>query len=143
MKEGYYRIDYRGAFGSGCGMLAFDNGEILGIDAPGGIYSGSYRFNQRSGLVDVEVSMAVPAGAWLVTDGQRRERSEMQVIRVAVPSEIEGTEWVIPTPTGQVVVTFRRICRTDANCEATSGADSRNLSIPQMRKHRGRVVARA
>ena len=66
MREGFYKVDYAGVWGLGFAVLAFDSGVVVGADALGGSYDGTYEWNPATSQLDVQVQIQVPAGVTVV-----------------------------------------------------------------------------
>ena len=69
MIDGFFRIAFTGAAGSGFGILALRDGSIAGADVGGAIYDGTYSENAATAEVDIKVTMAAPAGVTPVQTG--------------------------------------------------------------------------
>jgi hypothetical protein len=65
-KEGFYQIRYAGPAGQGFGIAVLDSGLVVGVDMVGGRYDGTYKYNQTTDQLDLEVTVWVPPGVWLV-----------------------------------------------------------------------------
>lgn len=107
MREGFYSITYGAAAGQGFGMIALDTGRVVGADVVGGRYDGSYQFNPRTGMLDLDVMVTVPPGAWVVQGGQSRPTSWTFGIKAAVPAETPSHAISVHTELGPVAVIFR------------------------------------
>ena len=66
MREGIYKVDYAGRMGLGFAVLVIDTGMVVGADAMGGTYDGTYSWNEVTRRVDVIVNVKVPEGVMLV-----------------------------------------------------------------------------
>lgn len=110
MKEGFYSVAYKGLAGSGFGMLALDTGAVVGADAMGGVYDGSYAFNPATNLVDLEIMAVLPAGLWPVQTGVPLQKPISFPVKVSLPRAV-GVEKsaIAQTPLGPVTVLFRKI----------------------------------
>lgn len=69
MIEGFFRIAFTGAKGSGFGILLLTQGAIVGADVGGAVYDGTYTENPATGDIDIKVTMAAPAGMTPVQTG--------------------------------------------------------------------------
>lgn len=110
MIDGFYRMAFTGAAGSGFGMLAFHKGSIAGADVAGSDYQGSYT-ESETGEASFQITMAAPAGVTLVQTG----------ITLAAPVDIPitgtinleeimtGKPLLLQTPLGPVNVLFKKI----------------------------------
>ena len=66
MREGIYKVDYAGEMGLGFALLVIETGMVVGADAMGGTYDGTYEWNERTATLDVDVEVRVPEGVQLV-----------------------------------------------------------------------------
>ena len=62
MREGFYRLEFQGEQGLGCGILALDTGMVVGADTGGVEYDGEYAWSEKKELLDVDVTVRVPEG---------------------------------------------------------------------------------
>jgi DNA-binding transcriptional regulator YiaG len=64
MRDGMFRIIFQGQTGSqkvvGMGVLIFENGRVYGSDTEAVRYDGTYVYNERSGLADVQIKVTFP-----------------------------------------------------------------------------------
>ncbi len=65
-----------------------DTGLVVGADAAGAIYDGTYNFNAATGLLDVDVTMSAPAGVWPVQTGVPLTAPLKVPIKVALPRDL-------------------------------------------------------
>ena len=66
MREGFYKVDYQGTSGLGVAVLALDTGMVVGADAMGGMYDGTYEWNEEKQLIDANVTVSIPEGVPVV-----------------------------------------------------------------------------
>ena len=66
MREGFYKVDYAGTWGLGFAVMVFDSGVVVGADAMGGTYDGTYEWNPATSQLDVQVQVKIPAGVTVV-----------------------------------------------------------------------------
>ena len=66
MREGFYKLDYLGRTGMGFAVIALDTDMVVGADPFGGVYDGTFQWNERTQLLDVKVKVKVPEGVWVV-----------------------------------------------------------------------------
>ncbi len=108
MKEGFYSITYTGAAGgSGFGILVFDTGAVIGADAAGGRYDGTYVYNPKTEMIDAKVKLTVPAGAWLVTGVPAQGEEWSFDFEPSFPRETSETPFQVDIPSGPVNVIIR------------------------------------
>ena len=66
MREGFYRVDYVGVAGLGFAIIVLDTGIVVGADVTGGVYDGTFEWNEQTQLLDIAASGWVPEGVQLV-----------------------------------------------------------------------------
>ena len=66
--NGFFRIAFTGATGSGLGLLVLHNGSVVGADTGGGIYDGSYTENPDTQALEFRITMSIPAGGHASAD---------------------------------------------------------------------------
>jgi hypothetical protein len=104
----FYRILIAGQAGSGAGVLVFDDsGSVVGADAGGVTYDGSFRIEQ--GQLRADVVVTVPSGLALVTGTPPSGQPLGFTVKLSIPLDDLTTELDIPTPVGQVRVQLRRL----------------------------------
>lgn len=111
MMEGFYRIAYTGAAGSGFGILVFNSGKIAGADVAGGIYNGTYTEDGPTNQINYQVMMQIPAGVAPVQSGiPLAAPIAFPIQGVLQPSDVEsGQPRLLQTPIGPVNVVFSKI----------------------------------
>lgn len=102
-----YAMRYHGATGAGVGALCFGNGKVIGLDAGGGHYNGSY--TENAGRFQVKVAITAPNGARLVT-GQPIGAGDSIPVAADVANDLGGGQPVQITVAGRpVTVMFEKI----------------------------------
>lgn len=110
MHEGFYSVQYGGAAGTGFGMMVLDTGHVIGADPTGGTYDGTYRFNPTTNFIDLEITVTVPPGVWLVQGVPGQPQQYTFDIKTSVPRDLGKRHPVtIPTPFGNVAVIFTKV----------------------------------
>ena len=66
MREGFYKVEYQGETGLGFAVIALETGIVVGADFGGGIYDGTYKWNEQKQLLETNVTVQVPEGVPLV-----------------------------------------------------------------------------
>jgi len=100
---------YTGVGGAGHAVFVMKDGVIVGADALGGMVDGTYS-DADGDLLDVSVTVTVPAGASLVTGITAGKEPLKQIITTVLPKNLGGgTPIGVETPTGPVNVVFRRL----------------------------------
>ena len=61
MKDGMYSINFSAQAGHGFGVLVFEGGRVYGSDAGKAKYDGRYVANPKTGMVDVNIRVEMPA----------------------------------------------------------------------------------
>ena len=108
MFDGIFRIQYAGAQGQGSAMLVFDRGTICGADEAGGKYDGEYEPAARAEILDVSLTVTIPAGVPLVTGVPPQPFEYSFEITCAVAARGES-QFQVETPYGPVTATIRRL----------------------------------
>lgn len=109
MIDGIYSITFRGSDDWGMGMLIFQNGTIVGVDAGGVEFDGQYHLGPTG--VEVTATMTVPAGATLV-QGTKAQPFPYEIpFTLMVPRSAfdNGQPVLLELPPGPVNVIFRRL----------------------------------
>ena len=107
MVEGFYSIAFTGATGSGFGILMLVKGIVVGADAAGATYDGTYRPGKDSS-VEILVVMKAPAGVRLVQTGMPLQHAVELPIAAQASTNNERPQ-LIQTPLGPVNVAVKKI----------------------------------
>lgn len=106
--QGFYSVSYGGQAGLGMALLALHGGKIVGADVAGGLYDGTY-IEARERL-SINVSVTVPPGVILVTGAAAQTAPYTFQINAVLPASFGGGAPVqVPTPTGLVTATFKKL----------------------------------
>jgi hypothetical protein len=110
MKEGFYSISFSGAYGDGFGMLVLDTGLVVGADATGGTYDGTYEKSLLAGFVDMRMTVTPSAGARPVQTGAPRAAEIAFPVTARVPRHVGGEHRItVQTPLGMVDVVLGKV----------------------------------
>ena len=111
MTEGFFRIAFTGATGSGLGIFVLHNGSVVGADTGGAIYEGSYRENGDAQTLEFVITMSMPAGVTPVQTGIPLATPVSVPISASfLQDEIgSGKPTLVQTPLGGVNVLFTKI----------------------------------
>ncbi len=90
-------------------MLALHQGRVIGADAAGAIYDGSYSENTETGGADIVVTLRAPAGTWLVQTGIPSPVPVELPIVVHIPLDFESRTLLVQTPVGPVNVAIKKL----------------------------------
>jgi hypothetical protein len=108
MIEGFYRIAFTGAAGSGFGILVLCKGAVAGADVAGGTYDGSYK--EQKDTIELNVTMRAPAGVALVQNGIPLTVPIALPFKTSLPHDLgSGTPILVNMPPGPVNVVFVKI----------------------------------
>lgn len=109
--DGFFRITFTGIAGSGFGMLVLHDGLIVGADAAGAKYDGSYTDNSSIQALDFRVTMSAPAGITPVQTGIPIAEPISLPISGSLPFEniARETPTLLETPLGPVNVIFVKL----------------------------------
>lgn len=91
-KEGFYKLEFAGMGGTGFGLLALDTEMVVGCDVGGVTYDGRYAYNARTDRLDLDLTLTVPPGAWLVTGVPPRSNPYEFWVRTSIPRNFEGAQ---------------------------------------------------
>jgi hypothetical protein len=105
--DGIYLITFRGAVDWGVGILLFRAGRIVGADASGVLYDGTYQ--NAHGKITIKAAMTVPPGATLVQGSPPRpQHYTIEFEAVLRDSALQdGAPVLIQMPPGPVNVIFK------------------------------------
>lgn len=108
IREGFYKVDYaaeaEGEIGIGFALLALDTGMVVGADITGGRYDGSYEWNERTQLLDVNIAAWIPEGVRVV-QGQTAGPGGLSFdVRCSFPREPDNQVFQATTSFGPVAV---------------------------------------
>lgn len=93
----------------GFGILVLDTGMVVGADAVGGMYDGSYIFNSQTHLLDVNVEVFIPAGISIVQGNPPAPQPYKFPINVAIARDLGKEQPIrVPTPFGNITVVYLR-----------------------------------
>ncbi len=89
MKEGMYSVRYTGPAGEGWGIIVFDTGVVWGVDVAGGLWDGTYEFNQQTQRIDAKLRMKIPPGAQLVVEAIPHGVERSFELSISLPRELD------------------------------------------------------
>lgn len=108
LKREFYSLTYEGVAGVWrSAMIVCDAGTIVGTDAAGCRYDGTYSFDDRTGILDALINVTVRPGVVLVAGARAGDREWSFDFRASFPRETSETPVLVRTPIGQVNVVFR------------------------------------
>lgn len=107
--EGFYVAYLTGAAGSSMAIFTFLRGVVVGADAGGMTYEGTYEVDEAASQVIGSLSYRVPAGVSLITGFQAPEGSEIKMPFSIATSFADGDIVRIDTPAGPVNAKFQKI----------------------------------
>lgn len=93
--------------GVGFGIIVLDTLIIVGVDAAGVKYDGSYEFNARTEKIDARIMLTIPPGVLLVQGVPARDEEYSFEFDASFPRETEETPVRVETPVGPVNVVVR------------------------------------
>lgn len=107
--NGFYTVYFTGVEVSGHAVFMLRDGVLVGADAAGGEYDGSYKENENGNYM-VSLTVKMQAGMPLVTGAVSREGTLKQEINAAIPANFSNGRMVgIQTPMGPVNAIFRKL----------------------------------
>ncbi len=102
-----YIMRYIGATGLGFGTIYVGKGTIVGADAGGGRYHGTY--TESGGRINITAILSMPDGGILVTGDQIPAGTDIPVSADWPENFADGTAQPITVAGGEVQVTFEKI----------------------------------
>ena len=108
-KEGFWAVQYAGPFGSGFGMLALDTQIVVGADAFGGIWDGTYAFDNGRNAFDVVLTLKFPPEVVSAVTGQGGAGAHEETITFSLPNDFDEQTISLSTNLGPVNAKFRKI----------------------------------
>jgi hypothetical protein len=107
VKSGFYRIVFAGGFGSGVGLLAIQDGKIVGVDGGGGEYDGYYREDATADSVTIHLEVTIPPNMPVVTGERARAEPWTLPIDATLRANFaNGMPINITTSAGPINVSF-------------------------------------
>ena len=104
MREGIYKVDYQGITGMGIAVMILESGTVTGADVIGGIYDGTYEWNEQTRLLDVALEVAVSEGSVLVMGNVAPPRGLKFGVRCSFPRDPNNQTVSAETDFGPIVV---------------------------------------
>ena len=109
-REGFWSVRSKGDAGEGVGVIVLDTNMVVGADAAGVVYDGTYCRNNNNEL-DCEVTATVVNNdVWIVTNRTMLLKGSSFQIKAVLPSEFGlSTTISVNTPFGPIKVSFSKI----------------------------------
>lgn len=111
MMDGFYRMAFTGAAGSGFGILVLREGVVVGADVSGATFDGTYAKARDRQVINVDVIMSMPAGASPVQTGIPIPSPISVPIQVSISDTeiLEELPKLVQTPLGPVNVILKKL----------------------------------
>ncbi len=120
MTDGFYRVAFTGAHGSGLGLLVLSRGVVAGADIGGVIYDGTYSEEASGSYVNLQLTMRAPAGSTLVQTGISLASPTDIPMQIRLPHDLAGgAPILLETPLGRVNVIVTKIRDLDPDAQAS------------------------
>lgn len=108
--DGFYAGYFTGAAGNGLGLFVFNNGVIVGIDALGVRFDGTYKTTENNTGFSISVTVTAPAGGQLVQGVSTGDTGLTYQVAATVPVDFENANFLtLPTPFGAVNVRLKKL----------------------------------
>jgi hypothetical protein len=108
--EGFYRAYFTGATGQSIGMFVFLDGKIVGADAGGGHYDGTFTVSKDNSKIIADVRFSMPVGGVSVTGASAGFDPMSVQMKLELPAEIQPHQvHRLETPMGPVNAKFEKI----------------------------------
>jgi hypothetical protein len=106
--DGFYVGYFTGEAGNGLAMFTLLNGTIVGVDALGVRFDGSYTLEGQGYRIAVKIT--APPGSMLVQGVSTGELGLKYEVETSIPGNLENVPYLtIPTPFGPVNVRFKKL----------------------------------
>lgn len=106
--DGFYVGYFTGDAGNGLAMFIFLNGVIVGVDAGGVRFDGTYQ-SQGEGF-KMAVTITAPPGGMLIQGVATGESGLTYQVERLVPADLETLDYLtFPTPYGPVNARFKKL----------------------------------
>lgn len=103
MKEGFYRIEVPNLYGPWTALVAMEAGQIVGCNTDGGLFDGTYQWNEQTQQLDTESTITTKKTLFPVEGAMVRAGKSMNV-RVSFPRETAAITVPANTEFGPVSV---------------------------------------
>ena len=108
--EGFYAAYFTGVMGSTLGMLVFRDGIVVGADAGGGRYDGTYKSVEDDGFIEGVIKFGMPIGAQSITGAAATSEPLSINVPIKFPTEFNRNDvHTIQTPIGAINAKFEKI----------------------------------
>ena len=107
--EGFWLVHFSGAADRGFGILVFDRGMVVGANAAGGQYDGTYEYNAGTDMLDIDMTVKMPPNV-LTVQGVISRRELTFKVQTSIPRDAWNEKpFVAQTPLGPVNATLKKI----------------------------------
>ncbi|WP_075996532.1 hypothetical protein [Salaquimonas pukyongi] len=110
MIDGFYVSYFTGSTGSSIGMFMFKDGTIVGADAGGGVYDGTYVVDETGKNLTGQITFRIHQGGQSITGASAPSGPISVDIPIVLPTEFTRHDvHTIQTPLGPVNAKFEKI----------------------------------
>lgn len=108
--DGFYAAYFTGTTGSTIGMFVFKDGIVVGADAGGGRYDGTYKGIEDDKFIEGLIKLAMPIGTQSVTGIAATSEPLSVEVPIKIPTEFNRNDvHSIETPVGPINAKFEKI----------------------------------
>ena len=101
---------FTGRAGWGGGIIVLDTNLVVGADAGGGSYDGTYIFNPQTSMLDIDVTVTMAPGTSSVVGATAGTTPMKFPLKLSMPSgTLTGFKHTAQTPMGPIALTLTKI----------------------------------
>lgn len=108
--DGFYVAYFTGATGSSFGMFVFRDGLVVGADAGGGRYDGTYAVTAEGKQIEAVIKFTLPVGNFSITGATAQTEPISVEVPLKLPAEFNRMDvHRIETPIGPINAKFDKV----------------------------------
>lgn len=101
--DGFYAAYFTGATGNSFGMFVFQDGVVVGADAGGGKYDGTYTVAPDAERLDATIEFTLPVGNFSITGAAATAEPLTISVALSLPTKFTASDvHRIETPIGPI-----------------------------------------
>jgi hypothetical protein len=109
-KEGFWSIEFEGKHGRNFGVLALDTEIVVGVDSRGGIWNGSYSYDKRTEMIDIDLKVRYRPDVASSITGKCELQGHVEAFSFRVPNRFDrGLTEHIESNLGPITFTLKKI----------------------------------
>ena len=88
-QDGIWLVEYQGKFGQGIAIIVLVGGNITGAGSRGGLWDGTYKFNEASGNLDMTLTIRFASGVASTVMKLIGKAATSETYNFSVPANVE------------------------------------------------------